>query len=877
MKKPIVALAFLFAAPSLAASPSVQYGLRVPPGFEVVEFADSKLANDIYCLTVDAQGRVIVSGRGYLRILIDDDGDGKADRAIDFADNPKDGAMGLLWEGNSLYVSGDGGLRRFFDQDGDGKADGPSQLIRAMKTGGEHTAHAIRRGPDGWLYVLCGNTTGIDRSYATTSASPIREPIAGCVLRFSPDLKKSEIVAQGFRNAYAMDFNLDGELFTFDSDNERCVGLPWYEPTRFYHVIPGGHYGWLSPQRCEFWRMPPYFPDVVAPIATLGRGSPTGVVCYRHAQFPKAYRGGFFLCDWTFGKIYFAPVERRGATYTSQPRVFLEAVGDNGFAPTAIALHPKTGDLFVSIGGRGTRGAVYRIRYPQGLTADLSAEAAKMAMPKRPLLEAPPPLSGADFLDRMRLEQKALGDIGSPKARGTVWEGYTARGMIDDASRRAMAARLRADYPRADPNENRELLRTLAMLAAEAPRELPDRWTKSSDPLDDIHELIVWARTGNKDRATEKVAATLLDLDRKITERHLNRDLHWPLRIAELVAGLAEKDPDLHDALVAHPAFGRPDHALFAQTKGFDRSRAAAIFLKRMEQDKEYAVDGSVLGILAALPAEQVNPVVRSLWGRIGQDAAILPLLARQAVPADRPKFVHGLASPQETVVEASLRALAKLPLEKDPEEVFGMLRAWPQTEKNLALRAALRARLNQITGLAHFSDEKGWIAWLAHENPKLAARLTNPDGVDVPAWEQRLARLDFSHGDAERGQAVFVKASCAACHSGAQAVGPDLKGVTKRFSRQDLFTAIVQPSKDVPARYQMTQVETQAGKTYEGIVIYDAVDSLILQIGVATTIRVNGADIASRRTVPRSLMPAGLLEALTDREIADLYAFLQK
>src|SRR6266849_5689960 len=87
--------------------------LKVPPGFEVVEFADSKLANDIHVMTVDPKGRVIVAGRGYIRILVDDDGDGKADRALDFADGPKEGAQGLFWEGSSLYFTGEGGLRRY--------------------------------------------------------------------------------------------------------------------------------------------------------------------------------------------------------------------------------------------------------------------------------------------------------------------------------------------------------------------------------------------------------------------------------------------------------------------------------------------------------------------------------------------------------------------------------------------------------------------------------------------------------------------------------------------------------------------------------------------------------------------------------------------
>src|SRR5262249_47722087 len=119
--------------------------------------------------------------------------------------------------------------------------------------------------------------------------------------------------------------------------------------------------------------------------------------------------------------------------------------------------------------------------------------------------------------------------------------------------------------------------------------------------------------------------------------------------------------------------------------------------------------------------------------------------------------------------------------------------------------------------------------------------------------------------------------ASCVQCHSGSQALGPDLVGVAKRFSRTDLLTAILQPSKDVPARYQTTIVETKDGKTYQGIVIYDAVDSLILQTGAATTVRLDGFAVTNRHVSAQSLMPAGLLDPLSDREIVDLYAYLRR
>src|SRR5216683_7366187 len=99
----VLAIATLVVSPLSA--DNIQHGLRVRPGFEVTEFADSKLANDIFSMTLDPRGRVVVSGRGYIRILVDDDNDGRADRAIAFADTPKEGAMGLLWEGSTLYVT----------------------------------------------------------------------------------------------------------------------------------------------------------------------------------------------------------------------------------------------------------------------------------------------------------------------------------------------------------------------------------------------------------------------------------------------------------------------------------------------------------------------------------------------------------------------------------------------------------------------------------------------------------------------------------------------------------------------------------------------------------------------------------------------------
>lgn len=982
---------FLALCLAIPAADNVQHGLRLPPGFEITEFADSKLANDIYTLTIDPKGRVVVSGRGYIRILEDTDGDGKADRAREVADGPKDGAMGLLWEGDALFVTGDGGLRRYRIRDD--RTDGPSELIRAFKTGGEHDAHAIRRGPDGWLYVLCGNHTGIDDKFKVLPTSPIRGPIAGCVLRFTPDLGECEIVADGFRNAYGMDFNPDGELFTYDSDNERCVSLPWYEGTRFYHVIPGGHYGWRSPQLGQFWRCPPYFADVVAPLADLGRGSPTGVVCYRHAQFPELYRGGLFLLDWTFGRVWFMKLKREGASYACEKQVFLEAVGENGFAPTAAAVHPTTGDLYLSIGGRGTRGAVYRIRYPAGLrsftAADLAAlqpkprtldwglrskeelvlkastgegweRLAALIAVRRHVSHFEPDLlrevinenlaeedrhvrraagdliadaaargvtgsrlgSGkgkprADMalalgrwatrpdyvaesacrvlegkeadadtrLVAVRLLQLVLGDLTAEKAKGSVWEGYTPRGGNLGADQtQTVASVLRAAFPAGQADLDREISRALAVLEVDSPDVLArvvERLTATSDPVDDLHYLIVIGRlkAPRSGAQTGRIAHALLDLDRKITERKRTRDTFWPLRLTELYAGLAEKDAGLHAAMLANADFGRPDHALFARAAGFDRRRAAEVFVQRAGTDTDYPWTPTQVELLGELSAERAEPLLRRLWDRGGMEESILPLLARRPDAADRARFLVGLGSPRLATIELSLAALEKLPAKTTGAELLPLIRALRrlgESKEEKPLRQRLATLLTRLTSQEIGPDKQAWTAWFSRTYPDLAGKLGNADGVDVAGWQRRLGALDWSAGNAERGRAVFAKASCAACHSGSQALGPDLQGVAGRFSRQDLFTAILQPSLDVSPRYQTTMLTTADGKTYQGVVIYEAVGSVMLQTGPTTTERLVDRQIIERRFSQTSLMPVGLLDKLTDAEIADLYAYLR-
>ncbi len=140
------------------------------------------------------------------------------------------------------------------------------ELLRKLDGGGEHGPHAVILAPDGKsLYVVAGNATRLTEldgslvprvwgednllprmvdgaGFMTNEKAP-----GGHICRVSPDGKHWELVAIGYRNPFDIAFNRDGELFTYDSDMEWDVNMPWYRPTRVLHVASGGDY--RLPQR----------------------------------------------------------------------------------------------------------------------------------------------------------------------------------------------------------------------------------------------------------------------------------------------------------------------------------------------------------------------------------------------------------------------------------------------------------------------------------------------------------------------------------------------------------------------------------------------------------------------------------------------------
>mgnify|MGYP000464520217 CR=1 FL=1 len=99
---------------------------------------------------------------------------------------------------------------------------------------------------------------------------------------------------------------------------------------------------------------------------------------------------------------------------------------------------------------------------------------------------------------------------------------------------------------------------------------------------------------------------------------------------------------------------------------------------------------------------------------------------------------------------------------------------------------------------------------------PKFLAELKPPSRESVIAKFQPALT---TKGDAARGQIVFTQ-RCMACHRAGTLgllVGPDLVTV-KTKGREGIFTAILEPNKEIAAQFIAYIVNTKDGQTLTGI-----------------------------------------------------------
>ena len=225
---------------------------------------------------------------------------------------------------------------------------------------------------------------------------------------------------------------------------------------------------------------------------------------------------------------------------------------------------------------------------------------------------------------------------------------------------------------------------------------------------------------------------------------------------------------------------------------------------------------------------------------------------------------------------------LAKVLRDAGPLEMPVLLRAFEQGGSR-DLGEALMESLENARSLANLRTDLLEAALAKFPEPvrKRGEELLATLDVDRAQQKAHLEELltSLAEGDVDRGQAVFrsSKAACSSCHRigylGGR-IGPDLTRIEKVRSKPDLLESIIYPSATLVRSYEPVVVVT-ATETHNGVPLEETDDSILLATGADTQVRIARDSIEETRPGAVSIMPAGIEEELTRKELADLIAFL--
>lgn len=280
----------------------------------------------------------------------------------------------------------------------------------------------------------------------------------------------------------------------------------------------------------------------------------------------------------------------------------------------------------------------------------------------------------------------------------------------------------------------------------------------------------------------------------------------------------------------------------------------------------------SALAAIPGGPAEINPPLLDFIRRNLDQEQPV----------ANRSQAAEALAKSKLT--KDQLLILAKSFASIGPMEIERLLEVFGQSNDpkvGADLLAALQS--SPVRSALRVDTLKPRLAKFGPAVQKQAGELYASLNVDADKQKAKLEEMLplLKDGDIRRGQQVFnsAKAACAACHAigylGGN-IGPDLTRIGQIRTERDLLESIVFPSASFVRSYEPVLVSMRDGKVHNGVIRTDAADEIVLGVGPNQEIRISRNDIEDMQPSRVSVMPAGLDQQLTPRDLADLVAFLR-
>ncbi len=489
-------------------------------------------------------------------------------------------------------------------------------------------------------------------------------------------------------------------------------------------------------------------------------------------------------------------------------------------------------------------------------------------------------IADREFVDLLRVLQLALG-----------------QGNIAPQSVPELMRQVSSEFPSGNTTINRELVRLLAYLESPLVATRYMEKLKSDLPLPDKTHLIAhspyliegWSVAQQfellsliseiqKGASSPSHARYLDDVARRLVSRMassdqrlvLDRGAEWPGAALGAIAKLPKQ----------------PTPETFSMLRALDG---------KLAKDEGDAADRLRVGI-AAVIARSGNKeglaYLRELFESEPERRGILAVALAQHPNNDNwPLLVRSLTVLEDDIASAVMAKMLSADQTSADPHVIRQLILQGLKQKQDTGRRLVTTLLEKWTGelQSEFGETQiekiaAWQSWFRETYPDLPdpvlPKEVDEDRYSFSELEQYLETDEALVAKPELGRLVYAQANCIKCHRfgklGAD-VGPDLSTISKRFQKKELLESIIFPSHIISDQYATKTVATASGRILRGIVNENNDGSIIVIDPEGNRLTVAAADIDEIGPNKESTMPAGLLNALSLEDIANLFAFLSQ
>ena len=801
-------------------------------------------------------------------------------------------------------------------------------------------ANSLRWGPDGWLYGAQGSTVTGHMMRPGLDKEPFLHTMGQLIWRYHPETRRFEVFAEGGGNAFGVELDAKGRIFSghnggdtrgfhyvqggylqkgFEKhgplSNPFAFGyfpmMPNNNAPRFTHnfiIYDGGalpeHY------RGKLFGIEPLQGRVVEsellPDESSFKTRDLGYVItsedrwFRPVDIKTGPDGAIYVCDWYDQQVSHVRNEEGKIDRTNGRIYRIKAKGAKPGRP--FDLRKLSSAQLIELLGhtnkwfRQTALRLIADRKDQTIIAELtrlvSTTAGQTSLEALWALN----LAGGERDQAPLAEAIALKTLDHSDPFVRLW---TVRLLCDANKVSPSIAQKLSDLARSE--NNLEVRNQMACSARRLPaRECLGIVRRLLEHDEDARDnrlplLLWWAIEAKAESERGSVLALFEDSplwSRPLVQQHIlervmrrfaqagaRKDLLSCARLFDLAP-----TPEASSRLMAgfeagfkgRPMTGLPNELIRAMARHDTGSLAS-----RLRQGDEVATREAI-------------DLISDEKAKMSQRVEYVEILGELKTPSSVPVLLKVIDNPAPELRRAALNALQPFDDPRIPERVLARYASLDK-ESLAAAQTLLSSRaswswqlakavdagqikpeavpLNMVRKIKLYRDEK---------LSQLAARIwSNTGGPTTAEMEKQITRLArvlrSGTGNPYNGRILFSN-NCAACHTlfglGGQ-VGPNLTPY-QRGDLENLLLQIVNPSAQIREGYESFTIETRDGRSLNGF-LADQDNQIVVLRGLdGQNAVIERKDIVEMKASGLSLMPEGLLDLLTEKEVRDLFAYLR-